>query len=98
MDMRSGAYMTMEELIHSAIDFESDSAKFYSDMIAAANWSVDVKALLGQLRDEELKHEASLKGLRISESEARVQFPPDFNLGPFPTLPAASDFDSMLDI
>ena len=94
----SKSYVTMNEFIDIAIQFENESAAFYKELQNEEGLGEKEKELLKRLENEELDHAAGLKGFAFDrESEETIQFTPELE----PTMPPApkqNDLDSFFEV
>ena len=101
------SFVTMQEFMDLAIQFEVESAGFYRQMAATlidregaseAAADADVIELLAQLETQEREHERILRGFSVAtDSETTLQFAPELALS-MPSPPGNPGFDEMLEV
>ncbi len=72
-------FLSIDDFLKLAVEFEEESAEFYRRMLKA-DLAEPVKALAELLERQEEAHAKLLKEYEIGDNRAFLQFPPDFNL------------------
>ena len=86
-------YVTVEDLIQIAVQFEIDSAELYKRVQATAGED-NVLEILRLLERQEREHERILRSYRINQDPAGIlQFPPDITL----SMPAVHNENPGMD-
>lgn len=92
-------FVTIEEFIHIAIQFEIDSAEFYRGMQEQVS-NKNAREVLILLEKEERKHQQILREFPIKEEDkdAILQFPPSLSLS-MPDVPSEiSEVDEIIAV
>jgi rubrerythrin len=88
-------YLSMEQFMRLAIDFEAESAAFYRSM-QGPELEAEARELLRQLEGQEREHEEILRGYQVDPRDpGTLQFAPELSLS-MPSPPANPDFAAML--
>ena len=94
----SKSYVTMNEFIDIAIQFENESAAFYKELQNEETLGEKERELLMRLEQEEADHAAGLKGFGFDRnSEEIIQFTPELKLT-MPPAPKHKDLDSLFEL
>jgi rubrerythrin len=86
------SYATIQEFIHQAVQFETESAEFYQDLKERVH-DAQAQELLDRLAKEEMSHQKTLQAFAGRGSSGILQFPPNMSslMPPIPSEPPEFD-------
>jgi rubrerythrin len=91
------SYLSVEQFLELAIQFEVESAEYYRQM-QKGSADQEVLGLLQDLEQQELEHERALREYSsIRRSEAMLQFAPELSLS-MPKAPQNPGFAELLEV
>ena len=91
-----GSYVTINEYLQLAVEFEIDSAAFYRDLQKTVE-DENALTLLKLLEQQEIAHERMLRGYEITDDPDYIlQFPPSLQLSMPLQTSDNPGFDEML--